>query len=367
MRDISFRCAPPPIRARLLGPVDLRVGDRILAPGAWRRRPARRILLMLLGTPGHRLPRDVVLDALWPDHNLDVSLNSLYKVMHTLRRTLQPNLGAGQKSAYVEIGNDWIAIVPHDGLWVDADCFEHLVRQEATGLEFRETLHVALELYRGDFMVDEPYADWPITRRESLRAARERAVLNLARIDLEQGDPLASLGHLEALLADDPASEEAHRSIIRALLARGQCAEALQQVERCRLALLVFAYVVLFLPQALGAVRASLLQVSPNVENAARSLGLSPWQVAWKVTLPLVRPGIITGATLVFLTAMKELPATLLLSPLGFRTLTTRIWSSVSEAYYIQAAAPALLLILASSVSVAILLANEQRRERRES
>ena len=169
MRDISFRCAPPPIRARLLGPVDLRVGDRILAPGAWRRRPARRILLMLLGTPGHRLPRDVVLDALWPDHNLDVSLNSLYKVMHTLRRTLQPNLGAGQKSAYVEIGNDWIAIVPHDGLWVDADCFEHLVRQEATGLEFRETLHVALELYRGDFMVDEPYADWPITRRESLR------------------------------------------------------------------------------------------------------------------------------------------------------------------------------------------------------
>lgn len=237
MRDISFRCAPPPIRARLLGPVDLRVGDRILAPGAWRRRPARRILLMLLGTPGHRLPRDVVLDALWPDHNLDVSLNSLYKVMHTLRRTLQPNLGAGQKSAYVEIGNDWIAIVPHDGLWVDADCFEHLVRQEATGLEFRETLHAALEFYRGDFMVDEPYADWPITRRESLRAARERAVLNLARIDLEQGDPLASLGHLEALLADDPASEEAHRSIIRALLARGQCAEALQQVERCRLAL----------------------------------------------------------------------------------------------------------------------------------
>ncbi len=130
------------------------------------------------------------------------------------------------------------------------------------------------------------------------------------------------------------------------------------------MALLVFAYVVLFLPQGLGAIRASLLQVSPNVENAARSLGLPPWRVALTVTLPLVRPGIITGATLVFLTVMKELPATLLLSPLGFRTLTTRIWSNVSEAFYIQAAAPALLLVLASSVSVAILLANEQRRDR---
>lgn len=127
------------------------------------------------------------------------------------------------------------------------------------------------------------------------------------------------------------------------------------------LALLVFAYVVLFLPQALGAIRASLLQVSPNVENAARSLGLSPWRVAWTVTLPLVRPGLASGAALVFLTAMKELPATLLLSPLGFRTLTTRIWSAVSEAYYIQAAAPALLLILASAISVALLLAGERR------
>jgi len=128
------------------------------------------------------------------------------------------------------------------------------------------------------------------------------------------------------------------------------------------LALLVFAYVVLFLPQALGAVRASLLQVSPNVENAARSLGLSPWRVAWTVTLPLVRPGLVTGAALVFLTVMKELPATLLLSPLGFRTLTSRVWGAVSEAFYIQAAAPSLLLVLASSVSVAILLAGERRR-----
>lgn len=126
------------------------------------------------------------------------------------------------------------------------------------------------------------------------------------------------------------------------------------------MALLVFAYVVLFLPQAAGAVRVSLLQVTPNVEHAARSLGLAPWQVMWRVTLPLVRPGLITGATLVFLTIMKELPATLLLSPLGFRTLAVQIWGAVTEAYYIEAAAPSLLLMLASSVSVAMLLRGER-------
>lgn len=129
--------------------------------------------------------------------------------------------------------------------------------------------------------------------------------------------------------------------------------------------MLVFAYVVLFLPQAVGAVRTSLLQVSPNVEHAARSLGLSPWQVMRRVTIPLVRPGIVTGATLVFLTVMKELPATLLLSPLSFRTLAVQIWGAVTEAYYIEAATPSLLLIAASSVSVALLLRGERRERMR--
>lgn len=125
--------------------------------------------------------------------------------------------------------------------------------------------------------------------------------------------------------------------------------------------LLLFAYVVLFLPQALGSVRTSLLQVSPNVERAARSLGYSPARVVWRVTLPLIRPGMLAGALMVFLTAMKELPATLLLSPIGFRTLSTQIWSAASEAYYTRAAVPALLLIVASSLSVGLLLWQERK------
>jgi iron(III) transport system permease protein len=73
------------------------------------------------------------------------------------------------------------------------------------------------------------------------------------------------------------------------------------------------------------------------------------------VTIPLVRPGIMSGAALVFLLTMKELPATLILSPIGFRTLATAIWSAASEAFFARAAAPALLLILASSLPLALL------------
>jgi iron(III) transport system permease protein len=125
--------------------------------------------------------------------------------------------------------------------------------------------------------------------------------------------------------------------------------------------LLIFAYVVLFLSPALGAARTSLLQISPHMEEAARGLGRSPLRVFASVTLPLVKPGIFSGAALVFLLTMKELPATLILSPVGFTTLATSIWAATSEAFFAQAAAPALLLIVASSVPLAFLMLRERR------
>ncbi len=226
-----------PVRARLLGAIDIRVGERVLGPRSWPRRQSRAILLMLLGTPGHRLPREVVIDAIWPEQDIEQSLNALYKALHALRRTLEPDLASGRASAYIDIRNDIIALTPHDGLWVDVSRFSWLLAQADRAADPRESLRAALDLYRGDFVADEPYVDWPMARRESLRAERSWAALTLARLDLEHGDPLQSIGHLEALLVEDPAFEEAHRAIVRAMLAGGQRTAALQQVERCRLAL----------------------------------------------------------------------------------------------------------------------------------
>jgi iron(III) transport system permease protein len=117
--------------------------------------------------------------------------------------------------------------------------------------------------------------------------------------------------------------------------------------------LLVFACAVLFVPAAVGPLRASLLQVSPRVEEAARALGVRPLGVALRVTAPLVLPGALAGAGMVFLLTMKELPATLILSPVGFQTLATTIWSSASEAMLARAALPALLLVVAAGAPTA--------------
>jgi iron(III) transport system permease protein len=129
------------------------------------------------------------------------------------------------------------------------------------------------------------------------------------------------------------------------------------------LALLVFAYVVRFLPQALAGVESSLAAVGPRVEEAARSLGRGPLAASLTVTVPLIRSGILAGAALVFLSAMKELPATLLLRPIGFETLATEIWKLTSVGAYSRAALPALLLIALSAPFVFLLSSRHEPTE----
>jgi iron(III) transport system permease protein len=82
----------------------------------------------------------------------------------------------------------------------------------------------------------------------------------------------------------------------------------------------------------------------------------------FSVVLPLARSGLLAGGALVFLTCMKELPATLLLAPTGYPTLATQVWSSTSEAFFARAALPALALVLLSSLPMAILVLRDSDR-----
>ena len=124
--------------------------------------------------------------------------------------------------------------------------------------------------------------------------------------------------------------------------------------------ILIAGYLVLFLPAAVGAMRTSLLQVQPGLEYAGRSLGREAFSVMRSITLPLMRPGIFAGGALVFLLTMKELPATLILSPLGFETLATEVWSASSEALFARAAAPALILILSAAIPLILVTMKDQ-------
>ncbi|GAA1899937.1 ABC transporter permease [Lapillicoccus jejuensis] len=110
--------------------------------------------------------------------------------------------------------------------------------------------------------------------------------------------------------------------------------------------MLVAAYGVLFLPRAVVSLTAGLKQLPPVVEEAAATLGLRPLSVLRRVVLPALAPAAGAGAALVFLGASTELTATLLLSPLGTRTLATEFWSHSSAVEYGAAAPYAALLVL---------------------
>lgn len=114
--------------------------------------------------------------------------------------------------------------------------------------------------------------------------------------------------------------------------------------------LLVFAYTVHFLAQAIGPVRAGLHVATPRIEEAARSLGLGPLATFRRVTFPILRPGLAAAAVLVFLSCVKELPLTFILAPLNFETLSLNVYGYTTEAMFAEAAPYALAIVLVSAL-----------------
>ena len=120
-------------------------------------------------------------------------------------------------------------------------------------------------------------------------------------------------------------------------------------------ALLLIAYALLFLPLAQAPIRTALNKAAPQLEEAARTLGATSFSAFCRVTLPIIFPALGAAFALVFLDAMKELTATLLLSPTGLNTLATQVWSHTSNIEFAAAAPYAALLILVSGLPVYLL------------
>lgn len=118
---------------------------------------------------------------------------------------------------------------------------------------------------------------------------------------------------------------------------------------------LALAYAARFLMIAFGTLENGLQKITPNVDAVARTLGRSPWHVFGDIHIPLLRPALVAAALLVFVDAMKELPATLLLRPFNFDTLATHVFTLASLDKLEDSAVPALAIVLAGLVPVILL------------
>ncbi len=173
----------------------------------------------------------------------------------------------------------------------------------------------------------------------------------LASVGYALPGTILAIGTLVPLAAFDNALDGAMRSwfgISTGLLLTGSVAA------------LVYAYVVRFLAVSYGSLEAGLQRVTPHLDMASRSLGRTAAGTLRDVHLPLVRPAIATAAILVFVDAMKELPATILMRPFGFDTLATHVYTYASLAQVERGALAALTIVLAGLLPV-VLLARTSR------
>jgi iron(III) transport system permease protein len=140
-------------------------------------------------------------------------------------------------------------------------------------------------------------------------------------------------------------------------------------------ALVLVAYLILFIPNAMAAMKTPVSQVPKSMDEVAASLGSGRLDNLRRVLIPIAGPGILTGAALVALSILKELPATLMLRETGMETLATRLWSETSVSAFGAAAPYALILVLVAGIPAWLLnrqvrmsigtgLSEEQRLER---
>lgn len=126
------------------------------------------------------------------------------------------------------------------------------------------------------------------------------------------------------------------------------------------LAVVLLAYLARFLAVAHGPIDSALLRISPNVEDAARGMGVGGLRLLQRVHAPILQPAIVTALLLVFVDVMKELPITLMTRPFGWDTLAVRVFQLTTEGEWQRAALPALAIVLAGLLPVALL----SRRQR---
>ncbi len=118
------------------------------------------------------------------------------------------------------------------------------------------------------------------------------------------------------------------------------------------LIIMLIAYLIRFMAVSHYPIDSAMQRVTPNIDEAAMGLGLYGWAMIWKVHIPILKPGIFTAATLVFVDVMKEMPITLMTRPFGWDTLAVRVFEMTSEGEWEQAALPAVTIVLAGLMPI---------------
>jgi len=220
---------PAVLHVNLLAGFRVTVGDRSVPAAAWRQKRAAALIKLLALAPAHRLHREQVLDALWPDLDLESGAGNLRVALHHARHRLA-EAGAASGAFLIREGES-LLLGSAESVWVDVDAFEQAAAR-AWRVGDPEAVQAALEHYAGDLLPDDPFDDWAGRRRTGLRASYLALLARLARLAEQRGEVDRAIAALQRILALEPAQEETHVALMHLFALDGQRTQALAQYQR---------------------------------------------------------------------------------------------------------------------------------------
>jgi len=227
----------PALRCFLLGGFRVLVGTRAVADDEWRLLKARALVKLLALAPGHRFPREQLMDTLWPEADAAAARRNFNYALHVARHALDRAAGADPEArSLLHLQDGVLILATPGGLTVDVERFTNAVahaRRTRDPADYR----AALAHYVGELLPDDRYEEWASGPRETLREAFLLALLELARLHEADGDDNAATEPVQRALQIAPAHEEAHTLLMRLYDRTGQRARALRQYARLREAL----------------------------------------------------------------------------------------------------------------------------------
>ena len=206
--------------------------------GSWLQQRPGHVLKYLICERDRVVQAEEIAEALWPSSGRQ-ALSSVRHFIHALRDKLEPGRPPRAESTFVVTVRGGYAINRRH-VRIDADVFCEAVRDGLAAVDrgeadvAAEMLELALSLYRGDLLEDEPYAEWAMPERDRLRAMATDSLRALAHIALEGGDHGTAVKHLDRLAEFEPFDSDIHRELLRVLLVAGRRSEALRRYSTFR-------------------------------------------------------------------------------------------------------------------------------------
>ena len=228
---------PPRLVVRALGRTSIEVGGEA-ATEEWLGHRPGQLLKYLVCERGRVVPLEELLEVFWP-HAGRSGASSVRQAIHTLRDRLEPQRPRGRASGYVVARPGGYELAP-GRVSIDADDFEARARDGLRALQrgdterAQETLTAAARAYAGNFLADEPYAEWALSERERLRDLAAQVLRGLADMCRVADDEDAVAAHLQRLVELEPLDLEAQRELIGLMLRRGRHSEALRRYDLVR-------------------------------------------------------------------------------------------------------------------------------------